>query len=163
MTDCPLQLKFVCQIHRASGQIERQLDMELQKLGVGSAEARALFMVSFQESCTVGELGRMMGHKSSTLSSILNRLDQRGLIARQTYSRDRRSFEVTLSRKGKTLAKRLREIMLQLEKQLDSEISERDLQGFHKVMQAIDQLPQAHERAREKSRTITTVAEHVTV
>ncbi len=163
MTDCPLQLKFICQIHRASGQIERQLDLELQKLDIGTAEARALFLVSFQESCTVGELGRMIGHKSSTLSSILNRLNQRGLIVRQTYSRDRRSFVVTLSKKGKALAERLREIMLHLEKRLESEISERDLQGFHKVIQAIDQLPLAAERLRDKSKPITAVTESVAV
>lgn len=152
MTDCSLQQKFVCQIQRASGQIERILDTELQKLAIGTGEARALFIISFQESCTVGELGRSMSHKPSTLSSILNRLDQRGLIIRQTYSRDRRSFEVTLSEKGKALAGGLQKIMLDLDKQIESNISERDLQGFRNVIEAIDQLPKAAEPLREKSK-----------
>lgn len=156
MTDCQIQPKIVCQIQRASGQIERSLDTELQKLAIGVGEARALFIISFQESCTVGELGRLMSHKSSTLSSILNRLDQRGLIVRQTYSRDRRSFEVTLSEKGKALAGCLREIMLDLEKQIESTISEQDLRGFRNVIEAIDQLPKAVEPAREKSKTDVT-------
>ncbi|MFQ5607860.1 MAG: MarR family winged helix-turn-helix transcriptional regulator [Candidatus Zixiibacteriota bacterium] len=140
MNDCPLRLKFIPQIHRARGQITSYFDSLGKEDVIGAAEAKALFIIHCQGSCAVGELGRVLGYKPSTLSSILNRLDQRELIIRQTHPEDRRSFLLTLSEKGETLAGRLQEVALSLEARIEGSVTSEDLMGFNAVIEAIERV-----------------------
>jgi len=52
----------------------------------------------------VGALHEALAHKRSTLTSILDRLVERGLVTRETGTEDRRTFVVALTRKGKRVA-----------------------------------------------------------
>src|SRR5206468_5568227 len=64
---------------------------------------------------TVGALHKALAHKRSTLTSILDRLVERGFAARETDTEDRRTFLVSLTRKGKRVAIKTRRHLLDLE------------------------------------------------
>jgi DNA-binding MarR family transcriptional regulator len=53
----------------------------------------------------VAELHRGLAHKRSTLTSLLDRLARRNLITREVGEKDRRTFIVTLTAKGRKLAR----------------------------------------------------------
>jgi DNA-binding MarR family transcriptional regulator len=57
----------------------------------------------------VGALHRALAHKRSTLTSILDRLVERGLVTREVAEQDRRAFMVRLTRRGSALATRVYE------------------------------------------------------
>jgi DNA-binding MarR family transcriptional regulator len=54
----------------------------------------------------VGELVQLLGHRPSTLTTILDRLSDRRLIVRQVRPDDRRSFLVLLTERGQEEALR---------------------------------------------------------
>jgi DNA-binding MarR family transcriptional regulator len=73
---------------------------------VTQAEAHVLAHVSAGPA-TVGELHSAFGHKRSTLTSVLDRLEERGYVERTVNPDDRRSFIVTTTREGVRVAKRV--------------------------------------------------------
>jgi DNA-binding MarR family transcriptional regulator len=82
------------------------LHVERAGLGITQAEAHILGRLA-DGPATVGELHHEFGHKRSTLTSVLDRLEERGYVERSVNSDDRRSFVVTTTREGARVAKRV--------------------------------------------------------
>ena len=112
-------------------------DME-SRLGVRATEGHLLVYLGAYGPCPVGELVRVFGWKKSTLTSVLDRLEERGVLERSLNPRDRRSFLVELSPAGHDLARRVYEPVDELERLISEQIGEADLAGFRNVMAAID-------------------------
>lgn len=55
------------------------------------------------EACTMSELAEMALQVSATLTGIINRLEERGLVERLLNPADRRSFRVSLTAAGEAL------------------------------------------------------------
>jgi DNA-binding MarR family transcriptional regulator len=55
------------------------------------------------ETCTMSELAEMALQVSATLTGIINRLEERGLVERLLNPADRRSFRVSLTAAGEAL------------------------------------------------------------
>jgi DNA-binding MarR family transcriptional regulator len=65
---------------------------------------RVLFRLMSRDSASVKELARLTGAEISTLSRLLDRMGDKGLIRRQRDSEDARSVQVSLTAKGRKLA-----------------------------------------------------------
>jgi DNA-binding MarR family transcriptional regulator len=94
-------------------------------LGVTQAEAHVLARLSVGPA-TVGELHRAFGHKRSTLTSVLDRLEERGYVTRTVNPADRRSLIVKPTSSGTRAAKRVTRVLDELE---DAIRGERDIAG----------------------------------
>src|SRR5262249_49176667 len=103
-----MSLRFVPAIPRATHRIGLSL-ASLPAPGLTPGEAHILAHLAVDGPATVGELHAGLSHKRSTLTSILDRLTARGLITRTPSPRDRRSFIVAPTPKGKALAARVRQ------------------------------------------------------
>ena len=68
-------------------------------------------------SAPIGQVHRAFGHRRSTLTSILDRLEKRNLIARTSDPRDRRTFVVSLTRNGRAAARRVVDHLAAFEQQ----------------------------------------------
>ena len=77
------------------------------------------------------------GHRRSTLTSILNRLEDRGLIAREIHPDDRRSYLLRLTREGRPLASKARRTLERLEAGALTGVSEQQVAAFIAVIEAI--------------------------
>lgn len=88
--------------------------------------------------CPISELVRVFGVKQSSMTSLLDRLQERGLVTRTLNPEDRRSFLVGLTKRGRSLANRLQRIVADIEDQLGRRVSERDMRGYQAVMNAIN-------------------------
>ena len=93
-------LRLIPELHRATHRIGIYLD----SLGITQGEGHILEHLAVSGDSTVAELHRALAHRRSTLTSILDRLADRRFITRESDPRDRRSFIVRLSRKGKAVA-----------------------------------------------------------
>ncbi len=117
-----MPLRFIPAIHRITHRIGRSIK------GVSQGEAHILAHLASHGDCTIAELHRALAHKRSTLTSILDRLTERKCIVRRTSERDRRSFVIALTSKGRVRARKvllhLESLERELEKPLTSE--ERD-------------------------------------
>ena len=110
-----MRLCLVPDIHRATHQIGLYLQAALAGEDVNQAEAHVLAQLHEEGACAVARVQTSFGHKPSTLTSILNRLEKKGLIVREHSAKDRRSLVVRPTARGKAVARRVHGALLALE------------------------------------------------
>jgi DNA-binding MarR family transcriptional regulator len=101
------------------------LHVERAGLGITQAEAHILGRLA-DGPATVGELHHEFGHKRSTLTSVLDRLEERGYVTRTVNPDDRRSLIVKPTSSGTRAARRVTRVLDELE---DAIRGERDIAG----------------------------------
>lgn len=135
-----MALDFLSPLHKASRQISVYLESHTRELGVSPAEGHVLTYLRSYAPAPIGDLVRVFGLKQSTLTSMLDRLQQSGFVRRETNPADRRSFLVQLSEEGRALADRLNSCLLALEDEIRQYLRPRDLEGFRAVMSAVEEV-----------------------
>jgi len=131
-------------IHRATHRIGLYL-ATLPEDGLSQGEAHILALLATSGPSTIADLHKGLAHKRSTLTSILDRLADRGLITRAVGTSDRRTFVVTPTVKGRRVADRVHAHLVDLERTVTARISANDLRAFLKVISAVEE--EAHRRA----------------
>lgn len=144
-----MPLRFVHPVHRATHRIGLFLDA-LGEPGLTQGEAHILALLAHRSSANVSDLHRGLAHKRSTLTSILDRLTERGLVTREVGKTDRRTFLVTLTAKGRKLARRISRHLSDLERDVVRRVSAADIKGFNNVVAALEH--KAHLRTRKQRR-----------
>ena len=132
-----MPLHLVHPVQRATHRIDLYLD-ELGEKQLTQGEAHILALLADSSPATVADLHRGLAHKRSTLTSILNRLSDRGLITRKVAKTDRRTFVVDLTSKGRNVARRVSRHLGDLERQVRRQVDPGDIKGFHRVIAALE-------------------------
>lgn len=138
-----MPLRFVHPIHRATHRIGLYLD-DLRERGLTQGEAHILALLAYSRRANVADLHHGLAHKRSTLTSILDRLARRRLVTRAVGQKDRRTFVVRLTAKGRRLAQRVQRHLRSLERAVGRRVSATDIKRFIKVLTALEQ--EAHDR-----------------
>lgn len=133
----PAPLRLIPHLHRATHQVGLHVS-GWRELAVNQAEAHILDHLASHGASTVGQLHKAFAHRRSTLTSVLDRLEARGLILRQSSDADRRTFVVSLTAAGRPLAARVHEALARLESRALSLAAPRDREGFLTVLAAIE-------------------------
>ncbi len=135
-------------LYLAAGQAARAGARTGPSEALSQGESHILALLATSSPKTIGELHKGLAHKRSTLTSILNRLVARGLITREVGESDRRTFVVTLTTKGRRVAREVFQQLADLERAVAAHVSEADLLGFSRVVAAIE--TEAHARGSKK-------------
>ena len=143
--------KFLSPIHKANRQVSLYFEEQMVDMELSPVEGHTVSYLKSYAPCPISELVRVFGLKQSTMTSMLDRLEQRRLIVRTLNPDDRRSFLVKITRQGQAMAKKIQKTAEHLEVRLGERVSERDIRGFHSVMAAIDQLTQMDVRGGGKA------------
>lgn len=130
--------QFLSPIHRSSRQIGIYLQTRMDRLGLANPEGHTLSYLRAYGPCPVGELHQVFGFKRSTLTSMLDRLGDRGYVTREIDPADRRSIIVGLTRGGKSAGDSINREVEELERAIGRRVKRADLDGFQKVMEAIE-------------------------
>jgi len=140
-----MSLRLVPSIHRATHRIGLYL-AELRDDGLSQGEAHILAHLATAASPTIADLHRGLAHKRSTLTSILDRLADRGLITRDIGALDRRTFVITPTPKGRQVARRVHQHLIDLEAAAARRVTKEEIRTFLKVLAAVEE--EAHTRTR---------------
>jgi DNA-binding MarR family transcriptional regulator len=105
---------------------------------LSQGEAHILALLALKAPATIGELHRGLAHKRSTLTSILDRLVDRGFITRTVGAADRRTFVVAPTVRGQAVARRVLRHLSVLEETVAREVTDADIRGFLKVVTALE-------------------------
>jgi len=132
-----MALRFLSPLHKASRQITLDLEKSCDGWGVSPGEAHLLSYLKSYAPCSIAEILRVFGHKPSTMTSMLERLAEQGLIDRDIDPDDRRSILVSLTAKGRRLAARINDAVRDLEDRIASHVNQREMAGFQAVMAAV--------------------------
>ena len=101
---------------RAAHLIGVYVERSAGELGITQAEAHVLAELHRHGPTQIATLHREFGHKRSTLTSILDRLERRKLIRRELNPDDRRSFVIHLTASGTRAASRVTDALDELER-----------------------------------------------
>jgi DNA-binding MarR family transcriptional regulator len=143
-----MALDFLSPLHKASRQISLYLEAHTRELGVSPMEGHVLTYLGSYAPTPIGELVRVFGIKQSTFTSVLDRLEEAGLVHREINREDRRSFLIHISEKGRELAERLNRHLETLEDEIRKRVSSRDEKGFRAVMSAVEEITRVQLRER---------------
>jgi DNA-binding MarR family transcriptional regulator len=131
-----MPLQIIHPVHRATHRIGLYLE-DLGERGLTQGEAHILAILADSGSATIAELHRGLAHKRSTLTSILDRLAARNFVRREVGEIDRRTFVVSLTRRGRQLARRVSRHLAALERAVRRRVRAADLEAFEKVIAAV--------------------------
>jgi DNA-binding MarR family transcriptional regulator len=140
-----MPLRLVPPIHRAT----HRIGLYLSALGDGTlsqGEAHILALLASASPAAIADLHRGLAHKRSTLTSILDRLADRGLITRTVGTEDRRTFLIAPTAAGRTVAARVKRDLVALEQAVARRVAAADVTAFLKVVSALEE--EAHARTR---------------
>jgi DNA-binding MarR family transcriptional regulator len=126
-------LRLIPEVHRATHRIGIYLD----SLGITQGEGHILSHLAAGDE-SIAQLHRALAHRRSTLTSILDRLADRGFITRETDPADRRSFIVRLSKKGKTVAEKVHRELTRIEESVLKDVSGRQFQSAVQILQSLE-------------------------
>ncbi len=134
-----MALRFIPRLHRATHAIAVHLHRQRDRIPVAQAEAHVLSSLSESGgACSIGDLHRSFGHRRSTLTGIVDRLEERRLIEREIHPEDRRSFVLSLTPKGERLAREVRVSLERFERSVLRQVTPAQLLGFLALVDAID-------------------------
>jgi DNA-binding MarR family transcriptional regulator len=92
---------YIASLHRAVHALDSyfaaSLDGELSQ-----AEAVVLLHLGTSETTTINAVHKAFGHKRSTLTSVVDRLERKGLLSRHIDPDDRRNLELRLTAGGRS-------------------------------------------------------------
>mgnify|MGYP000432112697 CR=1 FL=1 len=131
-------LTLVPRLHRATHQVGAFIARQ-QSGALSQAEAHVLsHLAAARGTSTLLELHRSFGTRRSTLTSVLDRLEARGLLRRDTNPDDRRSVLLRLTPAGRAPADAMHAALATLERRTLAAIKQRDLAGFLAVLSALE-------------------------
>jgi DNA-binding MarR family transcriptional regulator len=136
---------LIRELERATHHVGAYLGDQLRDLGVGQAEAHVLALLADEGPLAVGALVVAFGHRPSTLTSVLSRLEQRGLIERRINAADRRSFVILLTGEGAVAADRVKGAVAAFEAAVSDSLPPSSLEGFFTTADAIAASGKSHQ------------------
>ena len=133
-----MRLELIFSIHRATHRIGLYIQRHAQDLTQG--EAHILCHLHESGACTIADLHRAFAHKRSTLTSVLDRLDERGFISRKISRTDRRSFVVALTRSGKKKASAIHRQLEALEAGVLRSADRGAVETFRRLIRSLEEV-----------------------
>ncbi|MEG5263729.1 MarR family transcriptional regulator [Pseudomonas sp. JDS28PS106] len=91
-------------VGRTNGLKDRMLDKYLEPYDVTAAQFKVLIIVAQFCADTPVELCRHLSLDSGSMTRMLDRLEQKGLVVRTRSETDRRQVQLALTEQGRTLA-----------------------------------------------------------
>ena len=115
---------FICyELKITMKKLEKYLTLQLDEYGVNFAQSLILLCLLEEDGSILSEIGSRTQIENSSLTSMADKLERRGLVQRRPDAQDRRIIRVFLTPGGKEMAERLLEagkaFNRYLEKKLD--------------------------------------------
>jgi MarR family transcriptional regulator, organic hydroperoxide resistance regulator len=129
----------VLALHRTTHHTLHALSTALADLNLGAAEINALANLGDGGTVNVRQLSARTGTRASTLTGLLDRLENRGYLTRELDPGDRRSFRLPLSEAGQAVAARIRTAIADLERGALDGLTATQVAGYHAVITALQE------------------------
>ena len=124
-------------LQRAAHATMQALAAELAGLDLTAAEINALAILADGRSRSVSELGRAAGARPTTLTSVLDRLERRGHVARGPRPGDRRGVLIDLTASGRQAAATIRHAITGIEQRALAPLPAETTAALRTALQAL--------------------------
>jgi len=127
----------VLALQQAAHSSLHRLSAQLAEYGLTGSELNALANLPAGKGRTVSGLAAAAGFRATTMTSVLDRLERRGLVTRRNAPGDRRAVLVELTASGKTAAADVRDAMFGLERRALADLSADAIAGLRVGLRAL--------------------------
>jgi DNA-binding MarR family transcriptional regulator len=124
-------------LQRATHVTLQVLGTELAELGLTASEVNVLANLADGRARTVSELGAAAGVRPTTLTGVLDRLEQKGHITRAARPGDRRAVEIALTEVGVKSAGQVQRAFAAVEEQALAGVSPTAVNQARRVLTAL--------------------------
>ncbi|MEO8025125.1 MAG: MarR family transcriptional regulator [Bryobacteraceae bacterium] len=132
-----MPLALIPDIHRATHQIGLHI-AQCPGLAITQGEAHILVYLHDHGPATVGEVHSALSHKRSTLTSLLNRLDERRFAVRELHPGNRKTFLIRLTPSGKKAAAKVRSWLQRYEQKALAGLNGEQVESLRKILARFD-------------------------
>jgi DNA-binding MarR family transcriptional regulator len=134
----PILPPLVPALEHATHAVALWIEHAFSDLRLTQAEAHVLAFLAEYAPCSINDLHHSFGHKRSTLTSLLDRLESRRWIRRTAHPTSRRLVQVELTDSGGAVAARVSAAVHGLEERLQARVGPEDAATFLRVLQALE-------------------------
>ncbi len=117
--------------------IQKHLLESLKGAGLTMGQPKVLDFLKNHDGASQKEIAAGCLIEAGSLTSILNRMEEKGLIERKILNGNRRTFHIFLTEDGKKGQKIVEETFLHIENVAFQNISEKEIQAFIKTYEKI--------------------------
>ncbi len=115
------------------------VERAFRDVGLTQAEAHVLAYLARHPNAAINDLHVSFGHKRSTLTSILDRLEARGWVRRLPHPRSRRLVAVELTEAGRAIGERVSSALHVIEERLHAKVGDTAINDFLAVIHALEE------------------------
>lgn len=120
--------------------IARMYNTEAEQYDLSVSAAFVLLHID-DDGTQVTQLAPLLGMEASSMTRILNNIEERGWIERRRYNKeDRRAVKIYLTKSGMEAREIAKEKVRHFNKVVQSSVSEQDLDAFFRVMDTVNDL-----------------------
>ena len=117
--------------------VQRGLLERLKETGLKIGQPKVLDYLKEHDGSNQKEIARACFLEAGSLTSILNRMEEKGLVERRMLNGNRRSFHVFLTENGKKNQELVEEMFAEIEKDALDGISSEEFETFMEVYRKI--------------------------
>ena len=117
--------------------VQKALLEQLKNTGLTIGQPKILDYLKEHDGSNQKEIARACFLEAGSLTIILNKMEEKGLIERRRLNGNRRSFHIFLTEEGKKKQQLVADAFLEIEKKALSNISEKEYEQFISVYQKI--------------------------
>jgi MarR family transcriptional regulator, organic hydroperoxide resistance regulator len=144
-----LEQQLCFALYRASRAVIRAYGELLEPLGVTYPQYLVLLALWEEEGIPVKRLGEMLVLDSATLTPLLKRLEQRGIVERRRDAEDERVVRIFLTESGQALRAQAKQIPSQLACRAGFEVSPRSVAQLTRLREELTALSKVLEEGEE--------------
>ena len=115
------------------------VERAFRDVGLTQAEAHVLAYLARHPEAAINDLHTSFGHKRSTLTSILDRLEARGWVRRVPHPTSRRLVAVELTEAGLAIGERVSGDLSKLEERVRAKVGDAAIGDFLAVIHALEE------------------------
>ena len=119
--------------------VQKQLMEQIKTIGLTSGQPKVLDYLIDHDGASQKEIAKACHIEAGSLTSILNRMEEKGLIERRMLNGNRRTFHIFMTEDGKQKQKLVDETFSKIEEKATNGISKEELAISLKVYEKIYQ------------------------
>ncbi len=127
---------LIAKIHQITGRIFTKMLKE-HDIDINPAQGRILFALWRKNGLSIKELAKETALSKSTMTSMLDRLEDIGHVKRVPSEKDRRKIMIYLTEKNKKLQEKYVRVSVEMTKAFYNRFTSEEIKGFEKYLQRI--------------------------
>ncbi|MFT9442186.1 MAG: MarR family transcriptional regulator [Acetobacter papayae] len=136
---------FGHRLARIAAAWRREIDTDLRAFGLTDATWRPIYYLNFSTTpMRQTDLARSLSLEAPSLVRLLDVLEKRGYVVRETDEEDRRSKLVSITDEGRQVAALVSQVADEVTVRLTAAISDRELDECGQVLDRVEQAAQEH-------------------